>query len=391
MARRRSTSPLRLVVALLVALTSHVVVGWLLVIYGLVSLWSSHPIDAAPAAQVASAGGEGTGDDRPIEIEQLVDELREPDRASDEEKKREEEKKKEEEDKDAKGQVVDIPRPLVEEHPDERARFLAEYDSKVARETRGKVGKDRAGAHDEVVGAQAPRQAVPPSGNPSALPGRPGLAMMHPRAVTPGMQGQMGSAEEIEEGGSQRRPGAPGQAAVPSTRRDRGGEGGIPGTRGAAHPNLQPSEEILQRAISKGGGSPDYLHDVDDGESTALNAKKFKYASFFNRVKRAVAEEWHPDVVYLRHDPSGNVYGNKDRVTVLRVHLKPDGKLQAATMMQSCGVEFLDDEAIDAFRRSLPFVNPPPQLVDADGLIHFNFGFIFELSGRTGFRVFKYQ
>ena len=67
----------------------------------------------------------------------------------------------------------------------------------------------------------------------------------------------------------------------------------------------------------------DYLHDLDDGESTALNAKKWMHAPFFNRLKEAVAEEWHPDLVYLRHDPSGNVYGAKDRVSVLRVTLKP--------------------------------------------------------------------
>ena len=31
-----------------------------------------------------------------------------------------------------------------------------------------------------------------------------------------------------------------------------------------------------------------------------------------------MAGEWHPDTEYLKHDPSGNIYGIKDRVTVLR-------------------------------------------------------------------------
>ena len=74
----------------------------------------------------------------------------------------------------------------------------------------------------------------------------------------------------------------------------------------------------------------------------------------------------------------------------VRVHLRPDGALQGVTLLESSGVDFLDEEGIDAFRRAQPFVNPPPQLVEADGLIHFNFGFIFELSGNTRFRVLRY-
>ena len=148
---------------------------------------------------------------------------------------------------------------------------------------------------------------------------------------------------------------------------------------------------MLRRAIVKGTGSPDYIGDVDDGDGTALNAKKFKYASFFNRIKRDVAREWNPSLVYVRHDPSGNIYGVKDRITVVRIHLKRDGSLANLTLAQSSGAGFLDDEAMDAFRRAAPFVNPPPQLVEDDGQIHFNFGFIFELSGKTSTKVFRYE
>ena len=124
----------------------------------------------------------------------------------------------------------------------------------------------------------------------------------------------------------------------------------------------------------------DYLKDVDDGDATALNSKKWKHAPFFNRVKRQVADEWHPELVYVRHDPNGNVYGVKDRVTVLRIHLSPTASWPAWTVLQSSGVDFLDDEAIDAFKKAAPFPNPPKELVEGDGQIHFNFAFIFELS-----------
>jgi TonB family protein len=148
---------------------------------------------------------------------------------------------------------------------------------------------------------------------------------------------------------------------------------------------------MLARAIGKGGGTQDYLKDVDDGDATALNSKKWNFAGFFNRVKRAVADEWHPELVYVQHDPNGNVYGVKDRVTVLRIHLNPDGKLAGWNVMQSSGVDFLDDEAIEAFKKAAPFPNPPKALVDPDGKIHFNFAFIFELSGRGSLKVYKYN
>ena len=62
-----------------------------------------------------------------------------------------------------------------------------------------------------------------------------------------------------------------------------------------------------------------------------------------------------------------------------------------AKAVSTSGAGFLDDEAMDAFRRAAPFVNPPPQLIDKDGLIHFTFSFIFELSGRTNTKVFHYD
>src|SRR5205823_12508146 len=146
-----------------------------------------------------------------------------------------------------------------------------------------------------------------------------------------------------------------------------------PGLPGQRKPNLAVSPDMLQKAIGRGSGSMDYLKDVDDGELTALNSKKWKHAPFFNRVKRQVADQWHPEMVYVRHDPNGNVYGIKDRVTVLRIHLQPDGKLAGWTVLQSSGVDFLDDEAIDAFKKSSPFPNPPKDLVEAESQIHFNF------------------
>ena len=392
MPARRKSSPARSLFALVLAVGAHALVLWVVQVAGLLDAFEPHPqsVNLAPHA----TGEAPPEDDRPLEIQSLVDELRSPTEESDAEKRAEEKKKEQEEDRNAKGQVVDIPRPAIEESPDEHARFLAEYDSRVTRETKGRVGHDRAGgesASEESRPQPAPQPPRPERpARSSRAPGLSGAPSPRASGGEGGEIGQGGGSTDITSDGNERRAGVPGLPGARST--PRAGEGGTPGERGAEEtPNFQPSEALLTRAIAHGTGSPDYLRDVDDGEATALNAKKFKFASFFNRVKRAVADQWHPDTVYLRHDPSGHVYGGKDRVTVLRVHLEPDGSLKTVTTLEPSGVEFLDDEAIDAFKRAQPFVNPPYQLVDPDGLIHFNFAFIFEISGGTSFKVFKYQ
>jgi TonB family protein len=403
------------VVAVLVAVFGHALVITLLALFGgfaplesLASLPATPPSSAAATPQVATAE-----DDRPMEIETIVNQLDRPESKTPEEEKREEEAKKEEEDKKPNGQVVDIARPTVEQRPD-KADYAAEYDSKVDRETKGPQGRDKAGGQAE---------SAPPVGRPDVASPIPAVKGGAPEDQLPGKQGKPGAVamreseprhqtEQGREGpepapdGEDARAGQKSPPPDPAQRRaERAGEEGqngktgretgheaaVPGLPGDRKPNLAATPEMLQRAIGKGSGSMDYLKDLDDGESTALNAKKWKHAPFFNRVKRAVANEWHPEVTYVRHDPSGNVYGVKDRVTTLRVRLSPDGKLVAWTILQSSGVDFLDDEAIDAFRKAAPFANPPKDLVEADGTIQFNFGFIFELSGRSSLKVYKYN
>lgn len=383
---KRGSTHLRAWMAVVCAVVIHVVL----------LLWIGHEMAerqrsdrARASAQRAEEEARASAEGAPLEIETLIDDLQRPVRRTPAELREEAKRKEEEESRQPRGQVVDIARPIIEERPD-KAEYAAEYDSRVERETKARPGRDHAGAREAQPAPERRPPAPSLSGNPLARPGAPGPLAMRAPERPHGARGEEGERETESESarrdGREPKSGAAGELESP---RPAVGQGGIPGRPGA--PNLQPTEEMLMRAVGQGAGSPDYLKDVDDGDATALNAKKWKFASFFNRVKRAVADEWHPDVVYLRHDPSGNVYGLRDRVTVLRVHLKPDGGLDSLTMLQSSGVEFLDEEAMDAFRRAQPFPHPPAQLLEEDGKIHFNFGFIFELSGHTSFRYYRYQ
>jgi TonB family protein len=153
--------------------------------------------------------------------------------------------------------------------------------------------------------------------------------------------------------------------------------------------SLIPSEEEVARAV--GSGTQDYLRDVDEGEETALNAKRWKFATFFNRVKDQVRDHWRPVEEYRRRDPTGAIYGAQDRLTQVHVQLRPDGSLARVSLAQTCGVDFLDETAIDAFKQAQPFPNPPRQLVQASGLIDFDFGFYLEISGSPRVRFLRYR
>jgi TonB family protein len=169
-----------------------------------------------------------------------------------------------------------------------------------------------------------------------------------------------------------------GDAAIEQKRHERSeqqrGQGGAGG--GAPQvPNLKPTEDVLERAL--GGGSVDHLEDVDNGDETALSAKRWVYASFFNRLKRQVAQNWDPATVWRRRDPTGTVYGFKTRVTEVRVSLSRRGAVEKITVTGPSGVTELDDEAVRSFRAAGPFPNPPDGLVQPDDLITFAFSFSF--------------
>jgi TonB family protein len=316
---------------------------------------------------------------------------------------------------DPTGQIVEITRPETEKAPD-NARYLSEYDTSVEKQTVAR------GSTEKMVERPAPRELQPTAReNPDKIeppetapvtaknttegPGKgPAEAPTKLSMRGPGEQTEAPPADNRKPGdkigeevatadGIAPRAGEGGrfdraiETEKPGGTTDQTGGGGAP----AKTPNLRPTEDVLERAV--GGGSVDHLTDADEGEFTALNSRKWKYATFFNRMKRQVAQNWHPDQVYLRRDPTGNIYGTRDRLTVLRVSLKPNGSVAEIYVAKQSGVDFLDDEAVRAFREAQPFPNPPAGLVDGrSNLITFSFGFHFAIGGdRSRWKVFRYQ
>jgi TonB family protein len=300
-----------------------------------------------------------------------------------EEELKEEEKKEEEKDRDIKGQVVDLPKPLEEKQPD-KARFLSEYDSKVKKETKGPPVPFKPG---RIV----PSRPVPVKQQTQPPPNPKQQQQVERKVLKLAMRTQpdipRSNLEKSDSGDE------PVKTPTPPKKLPRGP------TVAKKQPEAGPKKHITMKDLklsdkellkAMGSRVNDYLKNVEEGKQTLLNSKRWRFASFFNRVKRQVAQNWHPDVVYRRRDPQGNVYGFRDRLTILRVRLTPEGKLKDLHLEKASGVGFLDDEAMSAFRAAEPFPNPPKGLVDKDsGVISFRFGFLFEISRRPSFRIFR--
>jgi TonB family protein len=149
---------------------------------------------------------------------------------------------------------------------------------------------------------------------------------------------------------------------------------------------LTPSAAVLDRIIGAPASDVTPMDDADEGDGTYLNTREWKHASFFNRIKQNVGMHWNPNLLLRRRDPTGEVFLYKDRYTVVSVILDSSGALKDVAIDKSSGVDFLDGEAIAAFRRAQPFPNPPPALQDSRGEIRFTFGFYLEVGRMRLFR-----
>ncbi|MEW5738737.1 MAG: cell envelope integrity protein TolA [Myxococcota bacterium] len=304
------------------------------------------------------------------------------------------------------GQVVDVAPGNGEVDPN--ARYIAETNNKAAKETRAKEQtafyrnampqrtspqKIEGSGHDDVSKAQR-------SGNdglgdddrplrerPAKLAFEvPDVKRQQEVAIKPSVGGPgvaVANREEAEEtkGNSNRLNITPGLVNPEGEE----GSAGRRGTPGAL--NLLPSPAVLDKIT--GAAANDHLQDVEEGDGTFLSTREWKYASFFNRVKQSVGQQWNPVSQLRLRDPTGNVYGGRDRYTLLTITLDQQGRLKDAYVEKSSGLDFLDLEAIKAFERAQPFPNPPPGILAADATVRFQFGFFLEMSGRPGMRLFR--
>jgi len=166
-------------------------------------------------------------------------------------------------------------------------------------------------------------------------------------------------------------------------------QGAAPGAPGEQRPlKLTLDQPIGMAGPLSGGPMPDDLRGIEEGEGTFLNARSFKYAGFLNRVKETVGRVWTQKVIdaSARRDPTGQLYGYKDRRTVVEFTLDRQGEITDVHVIMPSGVQYLDEVAVDAFRVVQRFPNPPPGLIQENGTVSLPFAFTL-LTASTGLRL----
>jgi TonB family protein len=313
--------------------------------------------------------------------------------------------KKKEKEVIPKGQVVDTPK--GNNQVDENSKYLSESNNAVKKETRA---KEQTAFYKNAMNRRTEKKVTEGVGNDSVerpiLVGNQGLAaddtpfkeaspklaMKIPdtqkrdelKVKTSPLEGPglaVTNRDESDEmkGNSNRLQLTPGATATDDGSAGRIGQAGVL--------NLIPSSSVLD-SIS-GAAANDDLKNEEEGEGTYLNTREWKHASFFNRVKKSVGQTWNPVRELSKRDPTGSIYGARDRDTLLSITLDARGNLRDAFVEKSSGLDFLDLEAIRAFERAQPFMNPPPGMLDENNMIQFKFGFSLTMGGSGGFQLFR--
>ena len=310
----------------------------------------------------------------------------------------------------APGQVVDVA-PSKNATPPKESRFVSDHDSTVEKETRSRHAK--AGYENTLAKPSQPNPAAPapterqqaraeaatpreragvrtpgaaPAQRSSGSPRTPSQAAREKLAMRLERDGDLRPRQERPEvrgDGGERAVGARSPGPPAPSQPGEAGTRGVPG--GAPGLQLRPSASSYDRLA--GGPAPDKLDGVEEGEGTYLNTREWKYASYFNRIKQAVATQWHPDSTLQLRDPTGQRFAYKDRITVLAITLDSAGSLKNVQVQRSSGVDFLDLTAVDAFRKAQPFANPPRGIANDRGEIGFMFGFYLEVG--SGLQIFR--
>ncbi|HPA56892.1 MAG TPA: TonB family protein [bacterium] len=271
-----------------------------------------------------------------------------------------------------KGQVVDIARPEIQKKP-EKSRYLSEYDSSVSKETKSdfdnninirdkKLRKKLSETIQRETDTEERKEDV------VSGPENNALTMRQEKVKKGEMKGFEGSDGKYLRGGEKEKSGL----VNAEDALDQEGSQMIGGHRipNRFLPYMNGNDTLLTTP------SNDFLKDVEKGDETALNARKFIYSAYFNKIKQAISQHWTPSYVLMINDPGGHVYGKKDRLTKLIVHISSSGTLISAKVDVSSGIDFLDREAINAFKMASPFSPPPEVLLNSQNLLEIHFSFM---------------
>lgn len=231
--------------------------------------------------------------------------------------------------------------PVTQPGPAPRtARYIAEHDSDVVRETRARTARVAASTVPRTQVARAQGEGEPHG------------------AVVP-------TAAVLQPGPGDRAPVAR-DSELPTPPMP------VRGARGTEKVSA-PAAVAVNEPIA---AAPAVIAPIAD--ETAVRARASAMALFMRQIEARIARHWFPQSVYTRVDPGGRIQG-VERRTAMKVRVRADGSLERLDIESSSGVAALDEEAVAAFHRAKPFPRPPSIAIDSKGGLTFPFSVTLDL------------
>jgi TonB family protein len=253
-----------------------------------------------------------------------------------------------------KNQIVDIPKPLIQEVPKKTA-YLSNWNQSVkeemvSRHKGGGYGTDHQSSLEVNVHPKLPPASTSASEQqnsqlqkPQQTMNKEGIALSSQES--PQTNNKVNNAQTVnnnELSGKDERLAL--NSMLPSYSRMRS----IPGI-----------------------GDNNYLPGLKEGDVTLLNTKSFVYAGFVRRVAYRIFDRFIFDVrnSNITQEDISNVEGH----AYVEADMNQQGKLVSVRLLKSSGSPEWDHIAIEACKSATWDANPPKGAEGKDGLIHFVF------------------
>ncbi len=258
-----------------------------------------------------------------------------------------------------KNQIVDIPKPLVQQEPKKTA-YVSDWNQSVkeemvSRQKGGGYGTDNQKSLEVSVKPKIPPASTAVNQQPQQQANRQQAQNLQPQQQT---------AEPNQQGFSLSRQNSTPATGAAGTNNNQSGK-----DERLALNSMLPSYSRMRSV--PGIGDNNYLPGLKQGDVTLLNTKSFVYAGFVRRVAYRIFDRFIFDV--RNSDVTQEDMGNLEGHAYVEANMDANGKLLSVKLLRSSGSQEWDRLAIEACKRATWDANPPKGAEGKDGLIHFVF------------------
>lgn len=119
--------------------------------------------------------------------------------------------------------------------------------------------------------------------------------------------------------------------------------------------------------------------NIDIGDFNSINTDEYTFYSFHERINDRIRIRWvnRIEETLAEFKRRGVIGALKkgENTTMIEIRLDKNGNYLNSVIIKSSGIKSWDEAAVLAFQTGAPFLNPPTELVEKDGVIHLQYRF----------------